>query len=152
MDSKDDMMMEHNRNEAEPTDMTDAKDPKFPVGSQALITSDHMEIMEGTIATIKGVYDTTLYQVTFTPEGMDEPMKDHKWVVAEEIEEKGFGEGDEVTLLADHMTGMKKQKAIITGVQEGPAYMVDFKPNDESQAFVNHKWLAEDELSPETDE
>ena len=149
MDSKDDMMMEHNRNEAEPIDMSDAKDPKFPVGSQALITSDHMEMMENTVATIKGAYDTTLYQVTFTPEGMDEPMKDHKWIVTEEIEEKEFEDGDEVTLLADHMTGMENQKAIITGSQAGPAYMVDFKPNDGSEAFVNHKWLAEDELSPE---
>src|SRR5699024_10965560 len=148
-DSMDEMMMEHNRNEAEPIDMSDAKDPKFPVGSQALITSDRMEMMENTVATIKGAYDTTLYQVTFTPEGMDEPMKDDKWIVTEEIEEKEFEDGDEVTLLADHMTGMENQKAIITGSQAGPAYMVDFKPNDGSEAFVNHKWLAEDELSPE---
>lgn len=113
-----------------------------------MITSDHMENMQGAQATIKGAYDTILYQVTFTPEGMAEPMKDHKWVVTEEIqsEPENLAEGDEVTLLADHMTGMSGQKGTITGIHDGPAYMVDFEPTDGGEAFVNHKWLAEDEL------
>ncbi|NRR75311.1 YdhK family protein [Tetragenococcus halophilus] len=55
------------------------------MGDKVEVTDAHMDIMEGVTATITGAYDTTLYQVTFTPEDSDEPMEDHKWVVAEEM-------------------------------------------------------------------
>lgn len=147
-----DMEMEHNRHEEEPEDMQDADSPEYPVGDEVEITDAHMDIMEGAAATISGAYDTTLYQVTFTPEDSDEPIEDHEWVVEEELtsedDSNDYENGDEVTLTADHMSGMQGQTAEITGVQEGPAYMIDFEPNDGSEAFVNHKWVTEDELSP----
>ncbi|GMA47121.1 YdhK family protein [Tetragenococcus muriaticus] len=49
---------------------------------------------------------------------------------------------------SDHMEGMQGQNAEITGIHEGPAYMINFEPNDGSKEFVNHKWVTEDELSP----
>lgn len=151
-----DMEMDHNRNEDEPSDMQDASDPQYPVGDKVEVTDAHMDIMEGVTATISGAYDTTLYQVTFTPEGSDEPIEDHKWVVAEEMESdddnEDYEEGDEVTLTADHMAGMQGQKAEITGVHEGPAYMIDFEPADGSEEFTNHKWVTEDELGPADEE
>ncbi|MDN6639834.1 MAG: YdhK family protein [Tetragenococcus sp.] len=147
-----DMEMEHNRNEEEPENMQDAEDPQYSVGDEVEITDAHMDIMEGVTATISGAYDTTLYQVTFTPEDSDEPLEDHKWVVDEEIESDEdtdeYETGDEVTLTADHMEGMQGQTAEITGVHEGPAYMIDFEPADGSEEFTNHKWVTEDELAP----
>lgn len=147
-----DMEMEHNRHEEEPEDMQEAQDPKYPVGEDATVTDAHMEMMDGVTATISGAYDTTLYQVTFTPENSDEAIEDHKWVVKEEIssddDSNDYEKGDEVTLTADHMEGMQGQNAEITGIHEGPAYMINFEPNDGSKEFVNHKWVTEDELSP----
>src|SRR5699024_10953758 len=151
MDSSDEMMeMEHNRHETEPENMTDAQDPKYAVGDQVKVVDAHMDLMKGVTATIKGAYDTTLYQVTFTPKNSDMTMKEHKLVVSEEIKgEDDYQKGDEVTLTADHMEGMQGQKAEITGIHEGPAYMIDFKPADDSEKFVNHKWVSEDEIEKE---
>lgn len=146
--SSDSMEMDHNRHEAKPENMTAAKDPKFAVGDQVKVTDAHMDLMKGVTATVTGVYDTTLYQVTFTPENSHMQMKNHKWVVTEEIKGNGnYKKGDKVTLEADHMKGMKGQKASITGVHEGPAYMINFKPNDGSEKFVNHKWVSENEIA-----
>lgn len=146
-----DMEMDHNRNEEKPENMQDAKNPEYPEGEKVKINDAHMDIMEGVTATVSGVYDTTLYQVTFTPEDSDEPMEDHKWVVQEEMnaddDTSNYEVGDEVTLTADHMAGMKGQDAVITGDHEGPAYMIDFEPADGSEEFTNHKWVTEDELS-----
>lgn len=150
-----DMEMDHNRNEDEPDNMQEAENPQYPVGEEVEIEDAHMDIMEGVTATITGAYDTTLYQVTFTPEDSDEPMEDHKWVVKEELEADDdtddFEVGDEATLTADHMAGMQGQTAVITGTHDGPAYMIDFEPADGSEEFTNHKWVTEDELKP-TDE
>lgn len=144
------MEMAHNRNEEAPTNMTEATDPLYPVGSKVHMTEPHMSSMEGVTAEVTGAYDTTLYMVTFTPENSDMEMADHKWVVAEEMtaqdDDESFEEGDTVTLLAKHMEGMEGQEAVITGIQEGPAYMVSFEPNDGSEPFTNHKWMSEDEL------
>lgn len=141
------MEMEHNHRENKPTNMITASDPKFPIGSQATITSDHMDNMHGAKATIKGAYATTLYQITFTPKDMDEVMENHRWVVKEEIQSDNdhIETGELVTLLADHMAGMENQVARITAIWS--AYMVDFTPTDGSEAYINHKWLAEDELA-----
>lgn len=147
-----DMEMEHNRNEEKPENMQDADNPEYPVGEKVKVTDAHMDIMEDVTATVSGAYDTTLYQVTFTPEGSDEPMKDHKWVVKEELESDSdsddFEVGDKATLKADHMAGMQGQEAVITGTHDGPAYMIDFEPADGSEKFTNHKWVTEDELGP----
>lgn len=146
------MEMAHNRNEEAPTNMTEATNPLYPVGSKVHMTEPHMPSMGGVTAEVTGAYDTTLYTVTFTPKDSDMEMKDHKWVVAEEmVAEDGkesFENGDTVILKAEHMEGMKDQDAVVTGKQAGPAYMVSFEPNDGSEPFTNHKWMSEDELEP----
>lgn len=151
-----DMEMEHNRHEEEPENMQEAENPEFPVGDNVKVTDAHMEMMDGVTATISGAYDTTLYQVTFTPEDSDEAIEDHKWVVKEEMssddDSDDYEKGDEVTLNADHMSGMQGQTAEITGIHDGPAYMINFEPNDGSEEFVNHKWVTEDELTSAEDE
>ena len=141
------MSMEHNRNEDKPENMTEAQAPKFPVGSKVIVTDAHMDLMKDVEAEVTGAYDTTLYIVTYG-EG-DNKIEDHKWVVHEEIEgdKETYKIGDEVTLKAKHMEGMEGEAATITGMFRGPAYMISFEPNDDSEPFTNHKWVSETEIS-----
>lgn len=78
-------------------------------------------------------------------------MKNHKWVIHEEIENAGdkpFQPGDEVVLNADHMEGMKGAKAVIDSAKQTTVYMVDYIDTETGQKVTNHKWVTEDELSP----
>src|SRR5699024_2186156 len=84
-----------------PDDLAEAKDPPYSVGSKAEINADHMKGMDGAEATIEGAYDTTAYEVTYTPNDGGETVKNHKWVIHEEIkdaEEQLYEKGDEVVL------------------------------------------------------
>ncbi|AXY25491.1 hypothetical protein CL176_05470 [Suicoccus acidiformans] len=139
--------MEHNRNETKPINMTEVENPKYPVGSKVIITDAHMDIMQDVEAEVSGAYDTTLYTVTYDDGSM--VMADHKWVVQEEIESANdsYEIGDAVILKAQHMEGMEGQEAVITGKFRGPAYMVNFEPNDGSEPFTNHKWVSEIEIT-----
>ena len=81
-----------------PETMVAAAEPQFPVGSQVMMTADHMIGMAGTEATVVGAYDTTLYQLSYTPGNGGERVQDHKWVAYEEIEASAepIVEGDTV--------------------------------------------------------
>lgn len=93
-----------------PEGIEGAASPTYPVGTEVTLTADHMEGMDGANATIAGAYDTYTYAVDFTPSAGGEPVKDHKWVVQQEIKDAGderLADGTEVTLEAEHMEGMK---------------------------------------------
>lgn len=127
-----------------------AENPKFPVGSTAMMHADHMPGMNGVEATISGAFDTTAYAVTYTPTTGGEPVKNHKWVIHEELVDPGeapLEPGTEVTMNADHMEGMDGATATIDSVEQTTVYMVDFTPKDSDQEVKNHKWVTEDELS-----
>ncbi|GIO22888.1 YdhK family protein [Oceanobacillus sp. J11TS1] len=134
-----------------PADLQEAENPTYEVGSHAIIETDHMEGMNGAEATITGAYDTTVYTVTYTPTTGGEEVTDHKWVIHEEIQDAGeapLEPGTEVTLLADHMEGMKGATATIDSAEETTVYMVDFVPTTGGEEVKNHKWVIESELSP----
>ena len=108
-----------------------------------------MEGMDGANATIAGAYDTYTYAVNFTPSTGGEPVKDHKWVVQQEIKDAGderLADGTEVTLEAEHMEGMKGAKATIASSTEETVYMVDYE--SDGMTMTNHKWVVESELKP----
>lgn len=131
-----------------PEDLTEAENPTYPVGSNAIIRTDHMMGMDGAEATITGAYNTTVYTVSYTPEN-GEPVEDHKWVVHEELENPGeepLNPGDEVVLLASHMEGMEGSTATIDSAEETTVYMVDFVTTDTNEQVSNHKWVTEAEL------
>lgn len=131
-----------------PEDLTEAENPTYPVGSNAIIRTDHMMGMDGAEATITGAYNTTVYTVSYTPEN-GEPVEDHKWVVHEELENPGeepLNPGDEVVLLATHMEGMEGSTATIDSAEETTVYMVDFVTTDTNEQVSNHKWVTEAEL------
>ncbi|MCF8890620.1 YdhK family protein [Priestia megaterium] len=144
--------MDHSGSGEIPEGLKEAENPKFKVGSQAIIHADHMKGMDGAKATIVGAYDTTVYTVTYTPTTGGEKVTNHKWVIQEEIKDandKELKPGTEVTLEADHMEGMKGAKATIDSAEKTTIYMVDYTPTTGGEKVTNHQWLTESELSAE---
>ena len=146
-------MQQHMSSSGEvPDDLEVAKDPTYEVGSNAIITAVHMnmEAMSGAEATIVGAYDTTAYEVSYTPTNGGEAVENHKWVIHEELERPGeapLEPGTKVIMNADHMKGMDGAEAVIDSAEDTTVYMVDFAPSD-GEEVVNHKWVIESELEP----
>lgn len=150
---EEDAHSEHNMNHSGsgevPEGLEEAADPAYPVGSTAVIQHGHMDGMKGAEAKIVGAYDTTVYTVSYTPANGGNPVEDHKWVIHEEIEnagDKSFVAGDEVTLAADHMEGMKGASAMVDSAVNTTVYMINFTTTD-GEKVTNHKWVTEDELT-----
>jgi hypothetical protein len=142
--------MNHSSSGEVPKGIKVAQNPTYKVGSQAIIQADHMPGMKGAKATIVGAYDTAAYAVSYTPTTGGQPVKNHKWVVHEEIKNAGsepFKPGTQVTLMADHMPGMMGTTATIDLAQHTTVYMVDYTPSAGGQPVKNHKWVTESELS-----
>jgi hypothetical protein len=143
--------MNHSSSGEVPEDLQMVEDPTFEVGSKAIITSDHMEGMDGAEATIVGAYDTTVYTVSYIPTTGGEKVENHKWVIHEELTnagEKPFKTGDEVTINASHMEGMNGATAVIDSAEQTTVYMVDFTSTTSGEEVKNHKWVTEGELAP----
>lgn len=58
-----------------------------------------------------------------------------------------YPEGTEVTVLADHMSGMKGAKGVVDHAYNANVYMIDYTPTDGTPEVVDHRWVTEDELS-----
>lgn len=132
-----------------PKGIDKASDPTYAVGDEVTLTADHMPGMEGAKARTSGAFETTTYSVSYTPTDGDDPVKDHKWVVHEELESPGkapLKDGTKVTLNADHMPGMKGTEATIDSSTDDTVYMVDLDMGD--MTMTNHKWVVEDEVQP----
>jgi len=145
-----DMNMNHSTSSGAPAGLKEAQNPAFPVGSQAVIQADHMPGMKGAQATIVGAYSTTVYAVSYTPTTGGNPVKNHEWVIHEDIKDAGseaLKPGAEVILETDHMPGMKGATATIDSAEETTVYMVDYKPSTGGEIVKNHKWVTESELS-----
>ncbi|WP_374705726.1 YdhK family protein [Oceanobacillus oncorhynchi] len=133
-----------------PAGLQEAKDPTFEIGSEAIISADHMSGMDGAVAEVSGAFDTTVYTVSYTTEDGQE-IENHKWVIHEELENPDaapLDSGTEVVLNADHMEGMDGAHAEIDSADETTVYMVDFETTDTGEEVQYHKWVTEEELSP----
>lgn len=142
--------MNHSGSDHLPEGLKEAKNPKYKVGSEAIIQADHMKGMKRAKATIVGAYDTTVYTVSYTPTTGGEKVTNHKWVVQGEIKDAGdkpLKSGTEVTLQANHMEGMKGAKATIDSSEQTTVYVVDYTPTTGGEKVTNHKWITESELS-----
>lgn len=142
--------MDHSGDGSIPEGLAEAEDPTFPVDSEAIIETDHMEGMKGATATIVGAFDTTAYSINYTPTDGGKKVMDHKWVIHEEIEDPApapLEKGTEVTVLADHMEGMEGAEAEIESAQQTTVYMIDYESTTDGEEVKNHKWVVEDELS-----
>ncbi|QYH20395.1 YdhK family protein [Corynebacterium aquatimens] len=132
-----------------PEGIEEAADPKFPVGTEVILTADHMPGMEGAPATISGAFKTYTYAVTYTPTDGGEPVVNHKWVVQEELEGAGtqrLADGATAVILAEHMSGMKGAEATIESSTDETVYMVDIDTPD--MTMKRHKWVVESEIQP----
>ena len=132
-----------------PSGMKEAADPTYAKGSQVVLTADHMDGMEGATATIVGAYDTYTYAVDYTPTTGGDLVKDHRWVVQEELQDPGserLPDGSEVTLTAGHMDGMDSAKATIASSTDETVYVVDYEAH--GMKMTNHKWVTESEIKP----
>ena len=133
-----------------PAGIEEADDPAYPVGTEVTLTADHMPGMKGAEATVTGAFDTTAYQVDYTPTDGGEKVTAHKWVVQEELEgvhDDDLHVGDTAVMTADHKTGMKGAEATISGISEETVSMVDVTTAD-GMTMKNHKWVVEDEVRP----
>ncbi|WP_405117987.1 YdhK family protein [Paenibacillus sp. FSL H8-0317] len=142
--------MHHSESGELPEGLHEKNNPTFPIGSQALMSADHMSGMKGAKAKIVGAYETTVYAVTYTPTTGGDPVQNHKWVIHEEIEghtDQAYAAGSEVVLSADHMKGMKGAKATIDSSEQTTVYLVDYTPTTGGDSIKNHKWVTEEELS-----
>ena len=134
---------------APPAGIEEAADPTYPVGTEVLLTADHMPGMDGATATISGAFDTTTYSVSYTPTEGGAPVTDHRWVVHEELVDPGqapLPDGASVVLDAEHMSGMKGAEATIDYSTEETVYMVDLTVD--GMTMTNHKWVTESEIQP----
>ncbi|MEX3610900.1 YdhK family protein [Rothia sp. LK2588] len=134
---------------AAPAGIAEATNPKYPVGTKVTLNADHMEGMKGAPGKIVGAYKTTTYAVDYTPTDGGEPVKDHKWVVQEELKDAGKNPlkvGDKAVIEAEHMPGMKGGEATIAEVTDQTVYMVDYEAD--GMTMTNHKWVTEDEVAP----
>ncbi|WP_055108177.1 YdhK family protein [Paenibacillus ihumii] len=141
--------MNHSSSGELPVGIKKAANPKFKVGSKAVMNSAHMEGMNGAEATIVGAFDTIAYTISYTPATGGEKVTNHKWIIHEEIKDasdKAYRPGDEVIVEANHMEGMKGAKAVIDSAQQTTVYMVDYT-SATGEDVKNHKWVTEDELS-----
>ncbi|MGX7197631.1 YdhK family protein [Enterococcus olivae] len=149
-DTEEEMMHHHGSGEI-PANMVPAVDPKYPIGATVKLTATHMPGMDGAEATVAGAYDTTIYEVTYTPTDDGPEVANHKWVVHEELQDPGNPAlpGDTVVLEADHMEGMQGATAVVTDAIEGTVYVVNYQPTDGGEMMTNHMWVTEDEMTEE---
>jgi CheY-like chemotaxis protein len=143
--------MDHSGSGELPEGLKEAENPKYPVGSKAIITDAHMPGMKGAEATISGAYDTTVYTVSYTPTNGGERVENHKWVIHEELIDPGeapLKPDTEVKTDAAHMKGMEGATLEIDSAEQTTVYMIDFTPTTGGEKVTNHKWVTESELSP----
>jgi HK97 family phage prohead protease len=69
-----------------PKGVKKAKNPKYPEGTEIKLLADHMPGMKGATATVDHAYATTVYEVTYTDTETGKTVKNHKWVIQEEME------------------------------------------------------------------
>ncbi|AVK86336.1 hypothetical protein C3943_24040 [Lysinibacillus sp. B2A1] len=144
--------MDHSSSGDVPVALKTAVNPKFPVGSSAIITDGHMEGMERAKAKIVGAYDTTAYIVSYEPVTGGERVENHKWIIHEELIDSDLAPlapGTEVKTNASHMKGMENATVRIDKAIQTTVYMIDYTATTNGESVKNHKWVTEDELKAE---
>lgn len=132
-----------------PAGIAEAENPTHPVGTEVILTADHMPGMDGAEATISGAFNTTTYAVSYTPTDGGQPVENHKWVVHEElanVDKQKLQPGDTATIEAEHMSGMKGAEATIDSSTDETVYMVDIDTPE--MTMKRHKWVVESEIQP----
>lgn len=142
--------MNHSSSGELPSNLKQADQPKYPVGSTATLNTDHMAGMKDAKATIVGAFDTTAYSVSYTPTTGGDKVTNHKWIIHEEIvdaKDSPYKKGDKVITSASHMQGMDNAEVTIDSVKDTTVYMVDYTDTQTNEQVNNHQWVIESELA-----
>ncbi|SMH28188.1 Protein of unknown function [Carnobacterium iners] len=89
---------------------------------------------------------------TESMEGMQHDDLSEIPVGLQEAENSEYEIGDQVTLLTDHMPGMKGATATIVGAFDTTAYEITFQPTNSDELVENHKWVVQEELAGTKDQ
>ncbi|MDN6640894.1 MAG: YdhK family protein [Tetragenococcus sp.] len=139
--------MHHDESGELPAGIQEAKNPKYSVDTTVELLTDHMSDMLHAKAVVDGVYVTTVYSVTYNDTDTRAQVTDHKWVVDEEISYEGSVDvGDQVTILAKHMSGMQSASGTIERIITEPVYMIDYYSSEQDRWVKNHQWVVESEI------
>lgn len=142
--------MNHSNSDELPKGLKKAANPTYKLGNTAMMNTDHMEGMNGAEATIAGVFDTTVYMISYIPTTGGKNVTNHKWIIHEEIKNERdelYQAGENVTVEADHLEGMENAEATIDSAHETTVYMVDYTSTKDGEQVKNHKWVIESELT-----
>ena len=66
-------------------EITDAGEEPLEVGTEVILSANHMPGMESATAVIESVEDTTVYVVDYQPTDGGEMVQNHKWVADHEL-------------------------------------------------------------------
>lgn len=130
-------------------DMVVPEEPFYEKGETVIVTADYASGMQDAQAEVTGVFETTIYEVSYEPQNGGEAVMNYKWVVQEDLEEEEeiYDIGQEVTLKTDHLPGMKGAKATIEDAFYGQIYMISYTDGD-GKKVDNYQWVLADDLRP----
>ncbi|MCF1686064.1 YdhK family protein [Tetragenococcus halophilus] len=141
------MHMQHVESGDLPENIKEVENPKYPVGTTVELLTDHMSDILHAKAIVDGVYDTTVYSVTYSDTNTNDQIADHKWVVDGEVIYNGSVDvDDQVTILDKLMDGMQGATATIERITTEPVYMIDYYSSDHGRWVKNHQWIVESAL------
>lgn len=66
-------------------ELEDVGESPLASGTKVVLDADHMEGMDGAIATIDSAEETTVYMVNYTDRVTEEEVTNHKWVTESEL-------------------------------------------------------------------
>lgn len=66
-------------------EIADSEDTDFQIGEEVVIKAEHMPGMDGVIATVDSVEETTVYMVDYEDTETGESITNHKWVTESEL-------------------------------------------------------------------
>lgn len=141
--------MEHDDEGRLPGGIKIKREPTHKVGDDVIILNGHMPGMEGAEAVIVAAFETTAYEISYTPTDGSEAVNNHRWIVHEEItdnQEELYEVGNQITIDAYHMMGMEGATATIDAMTTQTVYLVDYVDTETGELIINHKWMVEEEI------
>ncbi|MCO7124425.1 YdhK family protein [Sporolactobacillus shoreicorticis] len=142
--------MDHMESDDDQTlDLQEANNPNYKKGSKITLLNGHMAGMKNAKGTVEAVYTTHVYSVSYKPITGGKPVRNHKWVVQEELATKSnalLPKGTKVKLKAGHMEGMNGATATIDSGSKTNVYRVSYTDTNTGKLMKHHQWMREDEL------
>ncbi|GLB46402.1 hypothetical protein WR164_03810 [Philodulcilactobacillus myokoensis] len=121
-----------------------ARHPKFKVNSKVYLETGARKYMRHSHAKVVGVYRSKLYEVNYRPKHRKHVIRHYHWLVYKQISGH-LRRGAHVRLKSNY-GHMRSAYATIIDINNGPAYMVNYRPTNGGYVIKNYKWLSQSEL------